>query len=103
MAVTVKNILEERMFLQEPHGITFQKMAFFVVSYFIDKLIAWSLLVRDPTIHIQSSPRNVWHGCMSDISILMIPNSYISCKISGFHGGDYEEWRLLGCDAVWLL
>jgi hypothetical protein len=20
-----------------------------------------------------------------------------------FHGGDYEEWRLLGCYAVWLL
>jgi hypothetical protein len=19
------------------------------------------------------------------------------CKIGGFHGGDYEEWRLLGC------
>jgi hypothetical protein len=25
------------------------------------------------------------------------------CKICGFHGGDYEEWRLLGCYAVWLL
>jgi hypothetical protein len=25
------------------------------------------------------------------------------CKISGFHGGDYEEWCLLGCYAVWLL
>jgi hypothetical protein len=25
------------------------------------------------------------------------------CKISGFHGNDYEEWRLLGCYAVWLL
>jgi hypothetical protein len=24
------------------------------------------------------------------------------CKISGFHGGHYEECRLLGCDAVWL-
>jgi hypothetical protein len=21
----------------------------------------------------------------------------------GFHGGDYEEWRLLGCYAVWFL
>jgi hypothetical protein len=20
----------------------------------------------------------------------------------GFHGGDYEEWPLLGCYAVWL-
>jgi hypothetical protein len=25
------------------------------------------------------------------------------CKIWGFHGGDYEEWRLLRCYAVWLL
>jgi hypothetical protein len=24
-------------------------------------------------------------------------------KIWGFHGGDYEEWCLLGCYAVWLL
>jgi putative component of membrane protein insertase Oxa1/YidC/SpoIIIJ protein YidD len=21
----------------------------------------------------------------------------ISCKILGFHGGDYDQWRLLGC------
>jgi hypothetical protein len=26
-----------------------------------------------------------------------------SCKIWGFHGGDFEEWCLLGCYAVWLL
>jgi hypothetical protein len=24
-------------------------------------------------------------------------------KVWGFHGGDYEEWRLLECYAVWLL
>jgi hypothetical protein len=24
------------------------------------------------------------------------------CKISGFHGGDYEECRLLEFDATWL-
>jgi hypothetical protein len=24
-------------------------------------------------------------------------------KISGFHGGDYEEWHLMGYYAVWLL
>jgi hypothetical protein len=24
-------------------------------------------------------------------------------KISNFHGGDYEEWRILGSYAVWLL
>jgi hypothetical protein len=25
------------------------------------------------------------------------------CNIWDFHGGDYEEWRLLGCYALWLL
>jgi hypothetical protein len=25
------------------------------------------------------------------------------CKIWSFHGGDYEEYRLLECDTVWLL
>jgi hypothetical protein len=23
-------------------------------------------------------------------------------KICGFFGGDYEEWHLLGCYAVWI-
>jgi hypothetical protein len=25
------------------------------------------------------------------------------CNIWDFHGGDYEEWRFLGCNTVWLL
>jgi hypothetical protein len=32
-------------------------------------------------------------------SILWNPKLYYR-KISGFHGGDYEECRLLGCGAV---
>jgi hypothetical protein len=36
--------------------------------------------------------------------IMIFPgNKLRSCKIWGFHGGDYEEWRLLGCYDVWLL
>jgi hypothetical protein len=31
------------------------------------------------------------------------PSQLMLCKIWGFHGGDYEEWYLLGCDAVTLL
>jgi hypothetical protein len=31
------------------------------------------------------------------------PRRLMLCKIWGFHGGNYEEFRLLGCDAVWLL
>jgi hypothetical protein len=27
-------------------------------------------------------------------------NQNVICKISGFHSGDYEELRLLGCGAV---
>jgi hypothetical protein len=27
----------------------------------------------------------------------------MACRISGLHGGDYEECRLLRCYAVWLL
>jgi hypothetical protein len=30
-------------------------------------------------------------------------NAYYYGKIRGSHGGDYEEWRLLGCYDVWLL
>jgi hypothetical protein len=30
-------------------------------------------------------------------------NIIITCKIWGFRGGDYEEWRLRGCYAMWLL
>jgi hypothetical protein len=26
----------------------------------------------------------------------------IQCRIWGFHGGDYEEFRLLGCGAMWV-
>jgi hypothetical protein len=33
----------------------------------------------------------------------MLTNMRAYCRIWGFHGGDYEEWCLLGCYAVWLL
>jgi hypothetical protein len=35
-------------------------------------------------------------------SPLQSPGRLMLCKISGFHGDDCEECRLLGCDAVWL-
>jgi hypothetical protein len=28
---------------------------------------------------------------------------YMLCKIWDFHGGDYDDYHLLGDDAVWLL
>jgi hypothetical protein len=30
-------------------------------------------------------------------------NSNNLVKFEVYHGGDYEEWRLLGCYSVWLL
>jgi hypothetical protein len=31
------------------------------------------------------------------------PSHLMLCKIEGFHGGDFEECRLLGSWAVWIL
>jgi hypothetical protein len=42
-------------------------------------------------------------GCYKKYTALLYPRKQnSSCKISGFHGGDYEECRPLEC-AVWLL
>jgi hypothetical protein len=30
------------------------------------------------------------------------PSRLMLCKVSSFHGEDYEEYRLLGREAVWL-
>jgi hypothetical protein len=42
---------------------------------------------------------------LTDASILTagIRMEWQLCKIWGFHGGNHEEWCLLGCYAVWLL
>jgi hypothetical protein len=39
------------------------------------------------------------HICM----YLYISTKWITCKTWGFHNGKYEEYHLLGCEAVWLL
>jgi hypothetical protein len=39
----------------------------------------------------------------ASLAELNLATSLLQCKIWGFHGDDYEEWRLLGCYAVWLL
>jgi hypothetical protein len=39
-----------------------------------------------------------------DMHLFCGPLRIVSCcKIRGIHGGDYEEWSLLRCYAVWLL
>jgi hypothetical protein len=51
-------------------------------------LLTWSRSVSLPR-----RPDRLWGTC----------SLFSNCKIWGFHGGDYEEWCLLGCYAVWLL
>jgi hypothetical protein len=34
---------------------------------------------------------------------IQIHDPRVTCKFWGFHGGNYEECRLLRCDAVWVL
>jgi hypothetical protein len=48
-------------------------------------------------IKTQFVPHRKHHVSATESGRLML------CKILSFHGGDYEECRLLGCYAVWLL
>jgi hypothetical protein len=43
--------------------------------------------------------------CMTrcTVHIILEPWTVETCNIWGFHGGDYEEWCLLGSYAVWPL
>jgi hypothetical protein len=41
-------------------------------------------------------------NALSYQQILVSPN-IICVRFEGFHGSYYEEWRLLGCYAAWLL
>jgi hypothetical protein len=66
---------------------------------------------RDLYMHFLYSLHSVELSYLSTgialLSRITRPPSYLGqtifCKIWGFHGGDYEEWCLLGCYAVWLL
>jgi hypothetical protein len=44
-----------------------------------------------------------WCYVPEDSSLHLTDYQTTSCKIWGFHGDDYEECCVLGCDAMWLL
>jgi hypothetical protein len=44
---------------------------------------------------------NFNHKVMWAMLKIRLDDSYI-CKIWGFHGDDYEECRLVRCQAMWL-
>jgi hypothetical protein len=47
-------------------------------------------------------PRFV-HRWSGTIALRIGSEENLPCKIWGFHGGDYDDYNLLGDDAVWLL
>jgi hypothetical protein len=76
-----RQIPPKRRFLQEPHGVTTQKTQFFILH---------SLFLL--------------HAVLGDIGPSKESAGHCPIfKIWGFHGGDYEDWRHLGCYAVRLL
>jgi hypothetical protein len=68
------------------------------MDYSIQKYIIWEGLIIKCENNKTVESR-VWVA----IDGVRIGNRMHWCKIWGFHGGDYEECRLQGCDAVWLL
>jgi hypothetical protein len=68
----------------------------------------WSISL-DSEIHMCSQysfiHKSKWTktGASTERSVSSYINSIPVCKIWGFQGGDYEEWHLLGCYAMWLL
>jgi hypothetical protein len=48
-------------------------------------------------------PQRIYTAQKKSLSLLFGFTGSEARKIGGSHGGDYEEWRLLGCYAVWLL
>jgi hypothetical protein len=71
----------------------------------LHKIRAQILFDENETIHICTSIlSSIWALLiLNKAAVAAIHKQYYLCKIWGFHGGDYEEWCLLGCYAVWLL
>jgi hypothetical protein len=60
--------------------------------------------VEGLAIHMDTE-RDIVSSCKQMVTLPLAtePSRLLLCNISGFHGGDYEECRLLGRYAVWLL
>jgi hypothetical protein len=73
----------------------------YCVSYYMSprQLSATFLSARDYVMN--TSKENI--ACASSFDIEDGSSSYFLYKIWSFHCDDYEEWRHLGCYALWLL
>jgi hypothetical protein len=78
-----RHVPPKRRFLQEPHGVTSQKTPFFIVK-------TSNLTRSTPFAAWERTIRLVCNSCKRELERVQ------TCKILGFHGGDYEECRLLG-------
>jgi hypothetical protein len=110
----------KHLFLQKPHGAISQKRVLFIVH-----AVKTSNLIRVDILifvlyycHVSIvAAKGVWTGnwiygtIWNNVWLHFIGQYYaykykhitMLCKIWGFHGGDYEEWCLLGCYVVWIL
>jgi hypothetical protein len=58
---------------------------------------------RGPTLFLWYVVNTHWESLLSkwkasSVDIFSVHNLHYLCRNWGFHGGDYEEWRLLGTD-----
>jgi hypothetical protein len=71
------------------------------ICYSFLRWILWSVVIFH--LHIQQVIMSIVHtGERKHICTFFVYTTFF-CTIWGFHCGDYEEWRLLGCFAVSLL
>jgi hypothetical protein len=66
-------------------------------------LIFWPSLLGDFDVQNISLVYNMTPFITVIIDLSLRVTTLQLCRIWGFHGGDYEECRLLGCYAVWPL
>jgi hypothetical protein len=109
-AVTIKchSSIRNRLWAQTSLtscGRSVSVVCLWIKSHGICSLLFWlcCILHTDTSVVYPPQPDQLWVGRAGAV----VPMGWRKCdgrwKIWGFHGGDYEEWCLLGCYAMWFL
>jgi hypothetical protein len=85
--------------LATDHGYQHQLMNSMELRHFPEAASLAAIQERHNILLYQKMQCRVHKGA----PLVLVPTTSYLFKIWGFHGGDYEECRLLGCYAVWLL